>query len=221
MDNRLLGEMLGNTLFIVLSSFAVFNNRSRPLAMGGAMLLAAYFCYAIGSSYADINPALTLAKAFLGVYNLGEMFSTMTFQIIGSLIGYILLYWLYHDKAKVLADVATTDKVDTKGILVAAFCYTLLYFAFYKAGFKVGLFTVEVYLQGLLYYLIYAVFANNSKFSIDAAGTVSRYIAYAILPLENRNLTPWVECRRIIVYLLVGAYAGGIIAKALDFSLTF
>ncbi|WP_407400050.1 MIP/aquaporin family protein, partial [Anaerovibrio sp.] len=106
MDN-LLGEFVGT---MVLMVFGCGVNANMTLAKcygrgGGwictttgwcfAVVMGVYTSVALGAPQADINPSVTIAKTLAGVYTWDQFAATSIVQILGGILGAIIVYLAY------------------------------------------------------------------------------------------------------------------------------
>ena len=106
MDN-LLGEFIGAAVLIVFGCGVNANMAlNKTCGSGGgwicttagwcfAVLLGVYTSIALGAPQADLNPSVTLAKTFAGVYTMQQFFMTSLVQIAGGVLGGIIVYLAY------------------------------------------------------------------------------------------------------------------------------
>ena len=98
MEN-LLGEFCGVVVLVVFGVGVCANlTLTKSKGVGGgwicisagwgfAVLLGVFTASALGAPQADINPAVTLAKTFVGVYTAGQAIATMIAQMAGGVVG--------------------------------------------------------------------------------------------------------------------------------------
>ena len=126
MDN-LLGEFCGMVVLIVFGGGVCANlTLTKSKGAGGgwicisagwgfAVLLGVFTASALGAPQADINPAVTLAKTFAGVYTAGQVIVTMIAQVAGGIVGGALVWLAYLPHWK-----ETEDKPAKLGIFCTA-----------------------------------------------------------------------------------------------------
>ena len=103
MDN-LLGEFLGTMVLIVFGCGVNANmSLGKTCGHGGgwicittgwcfAVLMGVYTSVALGAPQADLNPSVTIAKTLAGVYTWGQFAATSLVQILGGVLGAIIVY---------------------------------------------------------------------------------------------------------------------------------
>ena len=122
-----LGEFVGSAIFVLLaggatiiggSSFGIFG-----IAIGvGIALIIAYYLVG-GISGAHLNPAVSISLALSGKFSWNKVFGYIISQIIGSLLGALILYSIFSNipnGALIINSGFATNKILTSVSLLSA-----------------------------------------------------------------------------------------------------
>lgn len=236
MDN-LLGEFMGT---MVLMVFGVGVNANLSLAKsyakgagwictswgwGLAVLLGVYTSVALGAPQADINPSVTLAKTYLGVYTIGQFVSTAIAQLAGGIVGAIIVYFCYlghwgeTEGGKVgIFSTGTATGGWGHGFISEFICTFFLMFCIlmiFAAGNGPLPAGFGPYCVGLLIVAIGLSLGGCSGYSMNMARDLGPRIAFAILPIPNKGSGNWGYAWVPSIAPMFGAVAAAIVAHAL------
>lgn len=239
--SNLFGEFFGTMILLTFGCGVVANvllNRSKGqnggwivIVTGWAMavLMGIFAAQATGAPQADLNPAVTLFKAFNGVYEPGHAFITMIMQIFGGIAGGVVVYIIYYphwelteDKGAKLGIFCTAPAVRKYAsnfvteMLVTFLLLTLIMCIFNPrvtglAGFVPGF---GQYMVSMLIWGIGLSLGGPTGYAINPARDLGPRIAHAILPIPGKGDSDWSYAWVPVIAPLVGASLAFIFTKA-------
>jgi glycerol uptake facilitator protein len=109
---------------------------------GFAVLLGVCAAIATGAPQADLNPAVTLFKMFLGVYTLPHAIATMGAQLLGGIVGATIVWLLYLPHWAPTEDKGLKLAVFSTGPAIRNFGANLLCEILGTALLLIGIFTI-------------------------------------------------------------------------------
>ncbi|MGT2911645.1 MIP/aquaporin family protein [Streptococcus cameli] len=210
MSNAVLGEFLGTALLVLLGNGVVAgvvldktkNNNAGwiviTMGWGLAVAMAAFVSGLLGPAH--LNPAVTLAFVFKGDLALGEGLAYIAVQVIGAMLGSLLVYLMFkphydvtEDTAGVLGTFATGPALrDTVSNLISeiigTFVLVLAILAFGHYDMPVGLGTIAV---GLLVISIGLSLGGTTGYAINPARDFGPRLLHALLPLKHKGDSDW------------------------------
>ncbi len=234
--SNLLGEFLGTMFLIILGDGVVANvllaknkgNNSGWIVIttGWAMavLIGVFVAISAGSAQADINPAVTLAKLIMGgIYTVPQALVTMVVQVLGALVGGIIVWLAYlnhwaptEDTGFKLAVFSTGPAVrHTTNNLITEIIGTFVLVAGVGAIFSgatggspaIGF---GPYLVAMLVWGIGLSLGGPTGYAINPARDLGPRIAHAILPIAGKGGSNWGYAWIPVVGPLVGGALGGL-----------
>jgi glycerol uptake facilitator protein len=182
--------------------------------------MGVFSAIATGAPQADLNPAVTLAKTFLGVYTFPHAVMTMAAELAGAFVGacivwlYFLPHWeLTEDKGLKLAVFSTGPAIRSTGAnLISEILGTVMLIVPIFAIFSKSVGAVAPgfgpYLVGILVWAIGLCLGGTTGYAINPARDLGPRIAHAILPIAGKGSSDW-EYSWIPV---VGPFIGGALA---------
>ncbi|TWH45059.1 MIP/aquaporin family protein [Sporomusa sp. KB1] len=240
---NLFGEFFG-TLVLLSFGCGVCANltlaRSKAVGGGGGgawiavtagwafgVLLGVFSAIATGAPQADLNPAITLSKAMIGVYAPGHALMTMFAQLAGAFAGACLVWLAYlphwgitEDKEAKLSIFSTIPAIRKSGsnlvceIIATTFLIVLVFVIFSKelsnggASFSAGF---GPYLVSMLIWALGLSFGGPTGYALNPARDLGPRIAHAVLPIAGKGSSQW-EYAWIPV---VGPMLSGVLAVAI------
>lgn len=214
--SNLLGEFLGTMMLIILGDGVVANvvlakNKGQG---GGWIVITAGWAMAVlvgvstaisaGSSQADINPAVTLAKTIMGTYGFGQAIVTMVVQIAGAFVGAVIVWLAYlnhweptADPGLKLAVFSTGPAIrNTVNNLITEIIGTFVLVAGVGAIFS-GAWggspasNLGPYLVAMLVWGIGLSLGGPTGYAINPARDLGPRIAHAVLPIPGKGGSDW------------------------------
>ena len=215
---NLLGEFMGTLVLVVFGCGVCANLTLKDSkGVGGgwicitagwafAVLLGVFTSQALGAPQADLNPSVTLAKTFAGVYTVPQFFATSLVQIIGGVCGAAIVWLAYlphwektEDKAAKLGIFATAPAIrNTTANFLSEFIATFfLMFVIWmifspgvggEAGLAPGF---GPYLVGMLIWALGLSLGGPTGYAMNAARDLGPRIAHAILPIAGKGGSDW------------------------------
>ena len=229
----ILGEFFGTLVLVVFGDGNVANLVLKDSKANGsnwvhicwgwawAVGLGVFAANALGSTQADLNPVVTVAKTLAGVYgSWGEAFNIMVAQMIGGFCGGVVVWlaylnhWKGSDPDAQLAVFCTAPgnrnlpcNFLTEAI-ATFFLVTLIMCVFSKgvagSGFTPGLGTFFV--VGIIYGLG-AALGGPTGYALNPARDLSPRFAHFLLPIPGKRDSDWEYSWVPVVGPLVGAVA--------------
>jgi glycerol uptake facilitator protein len=232
------GELVGTMILVLLGNGVVANvllSRSKGQNTGWIVITAgwafavmsgAFVASALGSPGADLNPAVTIAVMIRGGYDAGTSIMHIIAQMIGAIIGAILVYLAYlphwgvtEDPGLKLACFSTGPAIRNPGAnvvteAIGTFVLVFVIFAIFSAsGNTTGspASGLGPYLVGSLVWGIGLSLGGPTGYAINPARDLGPRIAHAILPIPGKGDSDW----GYSWVPVVGPIIGGIIAAIL------
>lgn len=233
---NLFGEFFGTMILCVFGCGVVANcllSKSKAegagwmvIVTGWAMgvMLGVFSAIATGAPQADINPAVTFVKMFLGVYGPGHAVITMLAQIAGGLVGgaIVWLAFLPHwevteDKGAKLAIFCTAPAIRNSfaNLLCEIIATSLLVIGILAIFSKpVGNLTPGFgpYLVGMLVWALGLSFGGPTGYALNPARDLGPRIAHAMLPIAGKGSSDWGYAWIPVVGPMVGGGLGLVVA---------
>lgn len=223
-----LAEFIGTMLLILLGDGVVANVVLKQtkgensgwivIAFGwGMAVFVAVFCVA-SISGAHINPAVTIALACVGNFEVSKIPGYLAAQLAGAAFGAFLVWLSYKDHFKI------TEDADAK---LAVFCtgpairqpvsnliseiigtFVLVYAVLHITSPEAGLGSLDALPVGLLVLSIGLSLGGTTGYAINPARDLGPRIMHALLPIPNKRDSDW----SYAWIPILGPILGGIIA---------
>ncbi|TNF70008.1 MAG: aquaporin family protein [Gammaproteobacteria bacterium] len=240
MDHAFIGELVG-TMFLILFGggvvAGVLLKHSKAensgwivitAGWGFAVMIGVYMAQAGGSAQADINPIVSIAKYFFGIYsNIGHVIMLIIAQIVGAIIGGVLVWLSYlpHWKAtdnqrfKLLVFSTSPEiKSPFSNLLcevIASFSLIVFVAALLKY-YNHQWVTVDIpYVFGFAVWAIGLSLGGPTGYAINPARDFGPRIAHSILPIANKGSSEWSYAWVPIIGPVIGCFFGILFAKLL------
>lgn len=229
--NILIGETLGSALLIVFGNGVVANvvlNKSKGhqggwmvITMGWAMaVFIAVYCVA-GYSGAHLNPAVSLALAIIGKLSWTLLPLYIGAQLLGCLIGGILVWAIYRDHFKVTEDAAGIQACFCTKPAIQNYSQNFITEALATLIFILGVLLLTKSDQGLgsldalpVALLVLGIglsLGGPTGYAINPARDLGPRIAHALLPITNKGSNDWPYAWVPIAVPLAGAIGGSLL----------
>jgi glycerol uptake facilitator protein len=238
MHGPLVGEFMGTLVLILLGDGVVANvllKRTKGENSGWIVITTAWgmavvagICTAVacGSPAAHINPAVTLASAFLS----GSWATVLPFwaaQLLGAFVGAVLVWLVYlphwketPDTGAKLAIFSTAPAIrkfpaNLLTEIIATICLIVVGFSFGSkslgpAGLAPGF---SPWFWGVLVWVIGLSLGGPTGYAINPARDLAPRIAHAVLPIPAKGGSDWRYAPVPIVGPLIGAVLAAFIIK--------
>ena len=227
---RLLAEFLGTAILLILgngSVAAVSLKGSKEFHAGWIVIVIGYAsgdmfpCLMFGGiSGSHINPAMTIGQAINGMFPWNEVLPYIIAQILGAVVGQIIVVLCYLPYYKQTEDVdavfgtfSTNDAANNKfnyfvnefvGTLVLVLCALCsLSLPWGKANLAAGAITV-----GLVCGALVAALGGPTGPALNPARDLMPRLLHQILPLPHRGSSHWTESWIPVVAPICGAIVG-------------
>lgn len=238
MHGPLVGEFMGTLVLILLGDGVVANvllKRTKGensgwivIATAWGMAVVAGICTAVasGSPAAHINPAVTLASAFLS----GDWSNVLPFwaaQFSGAFVGAILVWLVYlphwketPDQGAKLAVFCNAPAIrkfpaNLMTEIIATICLIVVGFSFGSkslgpTGLAPGF---SPWFWGVLVWVIGLSLGGPTGYAINPARDFAPRVAHAVLPIPAKGSSDWRYASVPIIGPLIGAALAALIIK--------
>lgn len=242
MPASFLGELFGTMILVLLGNGVVANvllNQSKGQNAGWivittgwafAVMSGVFTAAALGSPGADLNPAVTLAVMIRGGYDVVTGIMHMVAQMIGAIIGAILVWLAYlphwsitKDPGLKLACFSTGPAVrnTTSNLITEAIGTFVLVFVI-AAIFSAGGAAAGAPAPGVGPYLVAALvwgiglsLGGPTGYAINPARDLGPRIAHAFLPIAGKGDSDWSYSWIPVVGPLIGGAIAAVFAIVL------
>ena len=223
-----LSELVGTAMLIILGGgvvAAVSLTKSKgfgagflrvPFGWGFAVFAGVTVSYSSGG---QLNPAVSLGLALLGKITVGEMFLYWLAQLIGAIIGAVIVWLAYKqhfdeepDAAAKLGVFSTGPAIRSYGWnlvteVIGTFVLVFVVLAFTNGGTPKELGAVPV---AFLVIAIGVSLGGPTGYAINPARDLGPRIAHAFLPIKGKGSSDWAYAWVPVVGPLIGgALAAG------------
>jgi glycerol uptake facilitator len=235
MLEQCIGEFCGTLMLILMGNGAVANvvlmkskgHRAGWIAitMGWciAVIIGIFTARSAGSPNADINPAVTLAKYWLHLHSLTTLFLFMTSQLLGALVGAVLVWLVYlphwretTDSSVKLMSFSTVPAIRhyscnllTEVIATMVLVVGLAAIFGKATGSSVSVF--GPYLVGILVWGIGLSLGGATGYAVNPARDLGPRLAHALLPISGKGPSDWSYAWVPVLGPLIGSSIGAYI----------
>ncbi len=228
-----LSELVGTAMLIILGGgvvAAVSLTKSKGFGAGFLMVTVGWgFAVFAGvtvsyKSGGQLNPAVSLAQAILGNITIGEMLLYWVAQMLGAIIGSVVLWLAYKQHFDEEPDPAAKLGVFSTGPAIRSYGWNLVTEII---GTFVLVFTVIAFTNGKtpaelgavpVAFLVIAIgvsLGGPTGYAINPARDLGPRIAHAFLPIKGKGSSDW----SYAWVPVVGPLVGGALAAGLSFAL--
>jgi glycerol uptake facilitator protein len=213
-----IAELTGTMLMILLGDGVVANvllndtkgNNSGWMVITTAWGLAVFVGVVVAGPYsgAHLNPAVTIALAIAGKFAWASVLSYVTAQLIGAMLGALLVWVMYYDQFQ---------RTNNPGAILAVFCtgpavrnyvsntaseiigaFVLIFTIFYITGAEitplktpVGLGSVGALPVAFLVWVIGLSLGGTTGYAINPVRDLGPRIMHALLPIKSKGNSDW------------------------------
>lgn len=238
MHGPLVGEFMGTLVLILLGDGVVANVLLKKtkgegsgwivIATAWGMAVVAGICTAVacGSPAAHINPAVTLASAFLS----GNWATVLPFwgaQFLGAWVGAVLVWLVYLPHWKETPDAAAKLAVFSTAPAIRNFpanllCEIITTVVLIVAGFSFGSKSLgpsglapgfSPWFWGVLVWVIGLSLGGPTGYAINPARDLGPRIAHLVLPIPGKGGSDWRYAPVPVLGPLIGAVVAAFIIK--------
>ncbi len=228
-----LSELVGTAMLIILGGgvvAAVSLTKSKGFGAGFLMVTVGWgFAVFAGvtvsyKSGGQLNPAVSLAQAILGNITIGEMLLYWVAQMLGAIIGSVVLWLAYKQHFDEEPDPAAKLGVFSTGPAIRSYGWNLVTEII---GTFVLVFTVIAFTNGKtpaalgavpVAFLVIAIgvsLGGPTGYAINPARDLGPRIAHAFLPIKGKGSSDW----SYAWVPVVGPLVGGALAAGLSYAL--
>jgi glycerol uptake facilitator protein len=233
--NEFLAELIGTMFLILLGTGVVANtilkgtkgNNGGWMVITTGWALAVFVGVVVAGPYsgAHLNPAVTLALAISGKFAWSKVGLYILAQLLGAILGAVLMWVVYKDHFNSTADPDTQLAVFSTGPAIknAVFnllseivgTFVLIFVIFYFTNAEMGDQKTPIGLGSLgalpVAFLVWAIglsLGGTTGYAINPARDFGPRIAHALLPIKDKGHSNW----KYAWIPIVGPVIGGILA---------
>ena len=230
-----LAELLGTMFLILLGNGVVANvvldqtkgNNSGWIVITAGWALAVFVGVYVAShgSDAHINPAVTITMAAVGKFALADLPAYLGGQLVGALLGQLLVWLCYRDHYAATADGDTKLASFSTAPAIASpinnfiteviGTFALLLGVLFIASPDGSLGALNALPVALLVFAIGLSLGGPTGYAINPVRDLGPRIMHAILPLKDKGSSHWDYAWVPIVGPIVGGLLAGLIYKLL------
>ena len=231
-------EFLGTMFLILLGTGVVANvvlkgtkgNNAGWMVVTTGWALAVFIGVVVAGPYsgAHLNPAVTIGLAIAGKFSWARVPLYIAAQILGAVVGSILMWIVYRDHFNATTDPDAQLAVFSTGPaiknrtfnllseIVGTFVLVFVVFYFTDASIieestPIGLGSVGALPVAFLVWGIGLSLGGTTGYAINPARDLGPRIAHAILPIKQKGSSDW----KYAWIPIIGPFIGGIIAALL------
>ncbi|QTX32017.1 aquaporin family protein [Aminithiophilus ramosus] len=171
---------------------------------GLAVMMGVFAAVSTGAPQADINPAVTMAKVFMGVYSMSHALTTMVAQTAGGFAAGCVVWLIYLPHWKVTEDKGAKLGIFSTGpaildpvanflceFIVTIFLVLGIFFIVKSAEGQTIPFWAVPYLVGGLVCALGMSFGGPTGYAINPARDLGPRLAHAALPIAGKGGSDW------------------------------
>ena len=230
---KFLSELVGTAMLIILGGgvvAAVSLAKSKGFGAGFLMVTIGWgFAVFAGvtvsyKSGGQLNPAVSLAQAILGNITVGEMFLFWLAQLIGAVIGAVIVWLAYKqhfdeepDAAAKLGVFSTGPAIRSYGWnlvteIIGTFVLVFVVIAFSNGQTPASLGAIPV---AFLVIAIGVSLGGPTGYAINPARDLGPRIAHAFLPIKGKGSSDWAYAWVPVAGPLIGGALAAVVSGAL------
>ena len=225
-------ELIGTMLLILLGNGVVANvvlkgtkgNNAGWMVITTGWALAVFTGVVIAGPYsgAHLNPAVTLALAFAGKFAWNKVAFFILAQVLGSILGAVLVWVVYRDHFNTTEEPDSTLAVFSTGPAIRNTTFNLfseiigtfvlVFVIFYFTGAEIGDKKTPIGLGSLgalpVAFLVWSIglsLGGTTGYAINPARDFGPRIAHALLPIKQKGSSNWKYAWVPIIGPFIGA----------------
>ena len=224
----LLYEFIGTAVLILLGNGVVANcllNKTYGhgggwivITFGWAMAVFTGVLIAAAASGAHLNPAVTLAFAYLGKLHWSKVMGYLLAQLAGAFTGAVLVWLMYkqhydrsEDAAAIKASFCTAPAIHQTGwnlLSEAIGTFVLVYAVLHMAAPAASLGALDALPVALVVLAIGLSLGGATGYAINPARDLGPRLAHALLPIRHKGSSGW----RYALVPIIGPVIGSALA---------
>ncbi len=238
MNPFFIGEYLGTLVLIVFGGGVGANvllSRSKGEGSGWMVITTGWFIAVVlavlvarssGAPNADVNPCVTLAKYYFGIYTSHELIGIWCAQLLGAISGAILVWLAYLPHFNITENPLNTLSVfctspairnypanflcEFIASMLLVFCIGAIFGKSAEHPLANGM---GPYLVGLLVWGLGLSLGGPTGYAINPARDLGPRIVHASLPIKNKGSSDWPYAWIPITAPLLGGFVGAMLWK--------
>ncbi len=230
------GELIGTAILIILGDGVVanvllnktngFNSGWIVITMGWGMAVFTGVFVSASASGAHLNPAVTIALAFLGKFSWSLVPEYILAQMLGAMIGAFVVWLAYkqhfdatEDAASKLAVFATGPAIRNPANnliteIIGTFVFVIGVLSIVSPADKLG--SLNALPVALLVLAIGLSLGGPTGYAINPARDLGPRIMHAILPIKNKGTSDWKHSWIPVAGPIIGALLAAVLFKAIN-----
>jgi glycerol uptake facilitator protein len=230
------GELVGTAILIILGDGVVanvllnktngFNSGWIVITMGWGMAVFTGVFVSASASGAHLNPAVTIALAFLGKFSWALVPEYILAQMLGAMIGAFVVWLAYkqhfdatEDAASKLAVFATGPAIRNPANnliteIIGTFVFVIGVLSIVSPADKLG--SLDALPVALLVLAIGLSLGGPTGYAINPARDLGPRIMHAILPIKNKGTSDWQHSWIPVAGPIIGALLAAVLFKAVN-----
>lgn len=231
-------ELIGTMFVILLGNGVVANvilkgtkgNNAGWMVITTGWALAVFVGVVIAGPFsgAHLNPAVTIGLALIGKFSWAKVFSYMTAQFLGAMIGSFLVWIVYIDHFRFTEDQDTLLAVFSTSPAIKNLLFNLLseivgtfvlvFVVFYFTGAEISTSKTPIGLGSLgalpVAFLVWAIglsLGGTTGYAINPVRDLGPRIVHSLLPIKQKRSSNW----KYAWVPIMGPFIGAVIAAIL------
>ncbi|HVX26207.1 MAG TPA: MIP/aquaporin family protein [Parafilimonas sp.] len=229
------GEIVGTAILIILGDGVVanvllnktngFNSGWIVITMGWAMAVFAGVFVSASASGAHLNPAVTIALAYLGKFSWSLVPTYIAGQMIGAMIGAFVVWLAYKQHFDATDNTASKLAVFCTGPairnpahnllseIIATFVFILSVLFIVTPSNELG--SLDALPVAFVVLAIGLSLGGPTGYPINPARDLGPRIMHAILPIKNKGTSDWKHSWIPVVAPIIGSLLAAILFQAI------
>lgn len=229
------GEIVGTAILIILGDGVVanvllnktngFNSGWIVITMGWAMAVFAGVFVSASASHAHLNPAVTIALAYLGKFSWSLVPTYIAGQMIGAMIGAFVVWLAYKQHFDATDNTASKLAVFCTGPairnpahnllseIIATFVFILSVLFIVTPSNELG--SLDALPVAFVVLAIGLSLGGPTGYPINPARDLGPRIMHAILPIKNKGTSDWKHSWIPVVAPIIGSLLAAILFQAI------
>lgn len=227
------GELIGTALLIILGDGVVanvvlnktngFNSGWIVITMGWGMAVFTGVFVSASSSGAHLNPAVTIALAYLGKFSWSLVPAYIAAQMLGAMLGAFVVWLAYKQHFDATENIANKLAVFCTGPtirhrwynflteIIGTFVFILAVLFIVSPADKLG--SLNALPVSLVVLAIGLSLGGPTGYAINPARDLGPRIMHAILPIKNKGTSDWAHSWIPVIGPIAGALLAAVVFR--------
>lgn len=230
------GELIGTAVLIILGDGVVanvvlnktngFNSGWIVITMGWGMAVFTGVFISAPYSHAHLNPAVTIALAYLGKFDWALVPAYIAAQMLGAMIGAFIVWLAYkqhfdatENATNKLAVFSTSPAIRNPGHnlvteIIGTFVFVLAVLFIVSPDYKLG--ALDALPVALVVLAIGLSLGGPTGYAINPARDLGPRLMHAILPIKNKGTSDWKHSWIPVIGPIVGAILAAVLFQLIN-----